>query len=105
MLVGISRGCRTKVRAVDNLLNITGEDFLCHGMPNILSNANHMTKCHTRFRREIGFINLVVDLFPKMKMEEGANIHSRTSSTLQRDTVNGCTVGVIQEKADIEEAK
>jgi len=40
-----------------------------------------------------------------MKAEEGANIHSRTSSMLLRDAINGCTVGVVQEKADIEEAK
>jgi len=105
MLVGVSRGCRTKVGVVDNLLSVHSKDFVCHGMSNILSNANHMTKCLMRFRREIGVINLVVDLFPKMKMEEGTNIHSRASSILQRDTINGCTVGVVQEKADIEEAK
>jgi len=45
--------------------------WFVQGMSNILSNANYMTKRLTRFRREIGVINLVVDLFPKMKMEEG----------------------------------
>jgi len=30
-----------------------------------------MTKCLTRFRMEIGVISLVVDLFPKIKVEEG----------------------------------
>ena len=64
-----------------------------------------MTKCLMRFRREIRVINLVVDLFQKMKMEEGVDIHFRASSMLQRDRINGCTVGVVQEKADIEEAK
>jgi len=64
-----------------------------------------MTKCLARFRREVRVINLVVNLFPKMKSEEGANIHSGTSSMLQRNTINGSTVGVVQKKTDIEEAK
>ena len=101
MLVRISRGCRTKVGAVDNLLGINSEDLVSHGIPNIFSNTNHMTKCLTRFRREIGIINLVVNWFPKMKLKKGLI----SSSALQRNTVNGSTVGVVQEKADIEEAK
>ena len=64
-------------------------------MANILSNANHMTECLTRFRRKIGVINLVVDLFPKMESKEGTNIHSGTSSMLQGDTIDGSTVGVV----------
>ena len=104
-LVRITRGCRMKVGMVDNLLSISGEDLISHGMPNIFSNTNHMTKCLTRFRREIRIIDLVVNLFPKMKPEEGANIHSGTSSTLQGNTIDRSTVGVVQEKTDIEEAK
>ena len=90
---------------VDNLLCINCEDLVSHGMPNIFSNTNHMTKCLTRVRGEVRIINLVVNLLPKMELEEGANIHSGTSSTLQRDTINGSTVGVVPEKADIEKAK
>ncbi len=99
MLFRICRGGRTKVKVVDNPLTFNSEDLVSHGMPNILSNANHMTKCLARFRREAGVINLVVDLFPKMKSEEGANIHSGTSSALQKNTINGSTEGVDQEKA------
>jgi len=40
-----------------------------------------------------------------MELEEGTNIHSGTGSMLQRNTINGSTVSVVKEKADIEEAK
>ncbi len=104
-LVRIGRGCRTKAGVVDNFLGINSEDLVSHGMPNTCSNTNHMTKSLARFRGEIRIINLVVNLFLKMKSKKGANIHSGTSSALQRNTVNGSTVGVVQGKADIEEAK
>jgi len=65
-----------------------------------------MTKCLAKFRREVGVINLVVNLFSKMKSEEGAHINSGTNGMLQGNTINGSTVlGVVQEKADIKGAK
>ena len=35
MLVRINRGCRMKVGMVDNLLSISGEDLVSHGMPTV----------------------------------------------------------------------
>jgi len=40
-----------------------------------------------------------------MESKEGTDIHSGTSSMLQGDTIDGSAVGVVQQKADIEEAK
>jgi len=77
---------------------VKSEDLVSHGMPNIFSNSNHMTKSLTRFRGEVGIINLVVNLFPKMKAEEGTNVHSGAISMLEWDS---STVGVVQEEADI----
>jgi len=51
MLVRISRGLRTKARTIENLLSICSEDFAGHGMANVFSNANYMTKCLMKLQR------------------------------------------------------
>jgi len=62
-------------------------------------------KCLARFSKGSQSHQPCSRLVPKNEIGGGAKIHSGTSSMLQRNTINGSTVGVVQEKADIEEAK
>jgi len=78
-----------KVGAVNDLLGINGKDLICHGMAHMFCNAHHMSKGLSGIRGEIRIILLVIDEFPKMESEEGANVNSGTCSMLEGNRVDG----------------
>ena len=67
MEIRIGRLSRMNGGAMDDTVSVISEDFKSHYMTNILSNANPATFTFLGFRREGGFLQMVVNLLPPME--------------------------------------
>ena len=64
-------------------------------MSHVFSNAHHMSKSLMGVRREIRIILPVVNKFPEMELQEGADINSGPSGILKGNSVNGSAESMV----------
>jgi hypothetical protein len=76
---------RPNARAVDDLLCIHGEEFVGEGIPDMVSETNHIAELLGGGARVGSVFALSVDLVPEREPEEDANVDSVASEQLKRD--------------------
>ena len=85
-MVSIEAFSASHNRTVDHLIGVRCEDLKCHGVSNVFRNTYKMAVSFYCFRRKLGIVMHVVDLFPTTEAKDRTDIVGRSIESLYGDT-------------------